>query len=208
MPAFRKLAFALVATCSLCSAAESAHWVTSDDVRITRLEEGFRVEIAMLAPVPPTAAWQVLTDFSGMASFVPNLQSSRVLASQGNFLKIEQRGAAHFGPFSQKFESVREISLKPLLEVHAKQLSGTARHMESWMRLKAEDNQTRLEYRAEIIAETSLPPLIGPAFVRHEMAEQFSAMIAEMVKRPAPKAPTAPTTPPASPVPPPGSKGS
>ena len=175
----------LLLCCQLVSYAhaEIPHWVQPDDVHVTRLGEGFRVEIEMQAPVPPALAWQVLTDFANMARFAPNLESSRIVERQGNVLKIEQVGIAHFGPFSQHFTSVREISLNPQREILARQLSGTARRMESRMRVSALVDGARLEYRAEIVPDTPLPPLFGPSFVRHEMAEQFSAMINEMAKR-------------------------
>lgn len=163
--------------------AQTPSWVQPDEVRVTRLAEGFRVEIEMQAPVPPAMAWQVLIDFANMARFATNLESSRILENRGNVLKVEQVGTAHVGPLSQHFRSVREISLSPQREIVAKQLSGTARSMESRMRLKAQEDGTRLEYRAEIVYDTPLPPLVGLSFVRHEMAEQFSAMIGEMVKR-------------------------
>lgn len=186
------------------------HWVQPDDVRIDRLAEGIRIELEMVTAVPLAIAWLVLTDFNNMARFLPNLESSQILAMRGNTLKIEQRGNARFGPFSQRFESVREVTLQPQREITVRQVSGTALRMESRMRLKAgEDGNARLEYRAEIVPDTPLPPLLGPAFVRHEIAEQFSAMIGEMIKRQSlAKAPATQTPPrPALPVPAAGSKG-
>ncbi|MGE5386379.1 MAG: SRPBCC family protein [Betaproteobacteria bacterium] len=207
-----RLSFALFcAALPLAAVAEALAWVQPDDVRVERLAEGIRIELEMNAPVTQVAAWRVLIDFDNMARFVPNLESSRVVFSQANTLKIEQRGTAHFGPFSQRFESVREITLSPQREVAVRQLSGTARRMESRMRLSpGGDGNTRLEYRAEIVPDMPIPPLFGPSFVRHEIAEQFTAMINEMVRRQnLAKAPTQPVTaPPASPTPPPGSKGS
>jgi len=171
--------------------AEGTLWVNAENVLFVRTDEGFRIEISMLVPVPLAIAWQVLTDFAGMPRFVPNLESSRIITGQGsNTVRVEQRGTASFGPFSQKFESVREIEMRPMQEIHVRQLSGTARRMESWMHLKnLGDQQTRLNYRAEIVADTLIPPLIGPTLLQHEMAEQFSAMISEMVKRNAPPKP-------------------
>lgn len=179
----------LVATlaCFLVAASAPAAetvFVRPDDVHVVRLNEGFRIEVEMLAPVSVPIAWKVLTDFGNMTRFVPNLESSRVVAAQANILKVEQRGRAAFGPFSQSFDSVREIELQPLREIVSRQLSGTAKRMESRMRLKPlDDGTTSLAYRADIVPDAPLPPLLGPAFVRHEMAEQFSAIIREMVRR-------------------------
>lgn len=157
--------------------------VAPDDVRVFRQGEGVRVEVDMSAPVPPAIAWQVLTDFNDMPRFLTNLDNSRIVESAGNRMRVEQAGVAHYGLLSHRFQSVREIALDPPREVTARQISGTARRMDSRMRLIPTDFGTRLEYRAEIIPDIILPPLVGPAFIQHEIAEQFSAMIQEMVKR-------------------------
>lgn len=158
--------------------------VSPDDVRFTSLDEGFRLEIEMLAPVPLTLAWKVLTDFNNMARFATNLSSSRIVSAQGNQWRVAQTGFVRLGPLTQSFESVRDITLTPMKEIVSHQISGNTRRVDSRMRLQSSnDGNTRLEYRAEIVPETMLPPLIGPAVVRHEMAEQFSAQIAEMKRR-------------------------
>lgn len=165
-------------------AADPIAYVTTDDVRVVRKGDGFHIEVDMLAPVPQALAWQVLTDFSAMASFVGNLESSKVIESNGHRLRVEQRGTARWGLFSLKFDSVRDIELRPMSEILAKQISGTSRQMSSRMVVKAmPDNQTRLEYRAEIVPESGLPPFFGPMVVRDETAEQFSTVIQEMVRR-------------------------
>jgi hypothetical protein len=51
------------------------------------------------------------------------------------------------------------------------------------MQLEPEAGGTRLQYHAEVQPEFWMPPLIGPAIVRHETAEQFSAIIDEMIRR-------------------------
>lgn len=72
----------------------------------------------------------------------------------------------------------------------AKGITGTAKHMESELRFETERGdgasgppETRFHYHAWIVPELGLPPLIGPAAVRHEVAEQFTAMVQEMIRR-------------------------
>lgn len=160
--------------------------VRNDDVSVTRTGEGFRIEVVMQTPVPLDVAWQVLTDFGQMARFVQNLERSEIVAQNGNHLRVAQQGTAYYGPFSMAFASVRDIELRPKREILARQLSGTARAMESAMRLDPLPNGargTRLAYRAEVVPEGVLPPLVGPAAIRGETAEQFSAILVEMLRR-------------------------
>ena len=141
------------------------------------------MDLTIYAPVAPSLAWAVLTDFEHMSEFVPNLTSSQVSERSDSGLKVTQKGVARYGLFSSNFESVREISLSALREIRAHNVGGNIQRMESLMQLQAEGAGTRLTYHAEVLPGFWFPPLIGPALVRHETAEQFSAMLREMVRR-------------------------
>jgi hypothetical protein len=118
-----------------------------------------------------------------MARFIPNLERSAVVRRKGHSLLIEQQGKVYFGPFSVEFGSTREVDLVPMRTIRAHQISGTARSMDSSMQLLSVADGTRLEYHAEIVPETYLPPMFGPGAVRREMADQFTAILNEMRMR-------------------------
>lgn len=167
--------------------ADQVHAQTSisdKEVHVLRSGEGFVIDVDMHPPVPPHKAWEVLTDYEHMSRFVPNLSSSQVLEHDGNHLKIKQAGSAHYGPFSMAFESVREVQLKPPHQIVVHGVGGSVKTMESTLDLEPEPGGTRLRYHAEVVPQDPLPPLLGPAAVRQQTAEQFSAMIEEMLKRP------------------------
>jgi carbon monoxide dehydrogenase subunit G len=157
--------------------------VPESDVHVERSGGNFTVDVTLHAPVEPARAWAVLTDFAHMADFVPNLTSSQITEHSDNVLKVTQKGVAHYGVFSTPFESIREIHLVPMHEIRAHGVGGNIQHMESLMQLEADSTGTRLTYHAEVLPGFWFPPLIGPALVRHETAEQFSAMLQEMVHR-------------------------
>lgn len=157
--------------------------IKDEEVTVERHDGRFRVDLTAHVPVPPGRAWSVLTDFEHMADFVPNLISSEVIERQEGLLKVRQRGTARFGPFSVSFESLREIRLFPEHEIHARGLAGSFKRMESLMQLQAENGGTRLRYHADVQPEFWLPPLVGPSLVRHETAEQFTAILQEMIRR-------------------------
>jgi len=159
--------------------------VASQDVRVERHGNAFSIDTVMLAPVPPAVAWDVLTDFEHMPRYQSQLKSSEVLERSAQRLLVRQKGVARFGPFSSEFESVREMALTPQRSIRAKQVSGsTLRQMASLMTLEPDSNGgTRLTYHAEMEPTLGLPPLVGPAAVQHETAQQFSALVREMVRR-------------------------
>lgn len=174
---------ALLAPAQAAMSADGAPVVSDNDVRVQRSGGSFTVDTSLFTPVPPALAWAVLTDFDHMGSFVPNLVSSQVLERSDAQLKVSQKGVARYGFFSANFESIREISLSPQREIRAHNVGGNVKSMESVMQLQAEGSGTRLHYHAEVIPGFWFPPLIGPSLVRHETAEQFSAMLQEMLRR-------------------------
>ena len=164
-------------------AADGPPAVPDNDVRVQSSGASFTVDVTMYTTAPPTLAWAVLTDFDHMGSFVPNLASSQVLERSDTLLKVAQKGVARYGIFSASFESIREISLSPQREIWAHNIGGNVKSLDSVMQLQAEGAGTRLHYHAEVIPGFWFPPLIGPSLVRHETAEQFSAMLQEMQRR-------------------------
>ncbi|ATE59748.1 SRPBCC family protein [Thauera sinica] len=183
----RHVPFILIFFCALAAGgtacAAEADAVADGDVRVERAGDHFTVDMVAHAPVDVQRAWAVLTDFEHMPGFVPNLRLSEVLERSGAVVKVRQEGQATYGPFSVRFDFVREFTLKPLREIRAHGTGGNVRSMDSVMLLEEESTGTRLRYHAEVEPGFWLPPLIGPALVRHETAEQFSAMIREMMRR-------------------------
>jgi carbon monoxide dehydrogenase subunit G len=152
-------------------------------VEVRRDGDAVTVDASFLAPVPVPVAWEVLTDFDRMARFVPNIQSSRTISAPGEPLVVAQKGYARYGIFSYSFETVRTVDLVPREAIHTRMISGNMRKFDALMRLSEEGGQTRLRYHADAVAESWLPPLLGPAFIRHETREQFAAVVAEMTRR-------------------------
>jgi carbon monoxide dehydrogenase subunit G len=184
----RRLLACVIAGCATLPAQAEAPTtpaarVDEQAVHVDKAGGHFTVDLVMHAPVPPAQAWAVLTDFEHMAAFVPNLQSSEVVARSEGLLKVSQKGVARFGIFSSHFESLREIRLLPPREIRAHGVGGSLKQMDSLMQLDAEPDGTRLHYHAELEPGAWFPPLIGASLVQHETAEQFSAMLQEMVRR-------------------------
>lgn len=173
----------LVCPVRMVLAGDGQLMVPEGDVHVERSAGGFKVDFTTAVAVPPALAWAVLTDFEHMAEFVPNLTSSQVTERSESKLTVVQKGVVRHGLFEADFESVREITLTALHEIRAHGVGGNIRRMDSLMQLQAEGAGTRLTYRAQVLPSFWFPPLIGPAIVRRETAEQFSAIVREMLRR-------------------------
>lgn len=178
------LAIGLAALPKSLMGAGSQPNLTEDEVDTIYDNGIYRGHFTFLVPVPPRLAWEVLTDFDRMADFLPNVEHSRYVARDGNIAQVAQRGKLDFGPFTIRYESERRIEMHPAEGIIlARATSGTTKHMQSEMRLTAQGQGTELNYRVEMIPDRWIPTSVGVTFMRHELAEQFSAIAREMVRR-------------------------
>ena len=160
-------------------------WADEPDIQVNveRHGEVFVVDSTFELAVPLRTAWGVFTDFDNMATIMSNLTSSKVTSRSGNPVQVQQQGVAKFGFFSYSFNSEREIQLLPMKKIVAKQLSGNAKSFTSEMELSRQGSGTRVRYHAEMSLESMIARTFGGTFIEHEIAEQFTAMAAEMARR-------------------------
>src|SRR5512134_378933 len=90
-----RMACLLIAAAAACGPAAAADDGRAD-VRIVQQGPVFVIDATLHAPVVPELAWQVLTDFERMETFVPNLADSRIVARDGPHVTILQHGIARF----------------------------------------------------------------------------------------------------------------
>ena len=143
----------------------------------------FIVDATAEVPVTVDTAWDVLTDFDHMASFLGNLTSSKVASRNGNSWNVKQQGVARYGPFSYAFESVREVQLEPMKRIVARNLSGTVTRMSSVTELAPLGQGVQIKYHVEMEPGSMLARMLGLPFVRHEVEEQMQRMMKEMARR-------------------------
>ena len=102
---------------SLAAAAE----VT---VKVERQENAFQVEANLLVAVDKGVAWQVLTDYDNLASFVPGMRSSRIVSAPGEPLLLEQKGESGFLWFRVPIEVVSRVEEAPLNTIRFQSVGG------------------------------------------------------------------------------------
>lgn len=176
----------LIAGLALTLLAWSAAAADPSPIRsidVTKDSDAYVADIVMFAPVPAGIAWAVLTDFDHMANWVPNVRESKVLSSEGNMLTIEQQGVAKFGLAQFPYTSVRQMTLDPQNSVRVKQIKGSMKRLESLMNVSPEGNGTQLKYHLEVVPSGLAAAVMSKEFLQHEMTEQFTAIIQEMVRR-------------------------
>ena len=157
--------------------------ISDEDVAVEYRDGTYFTNLSLRVFAPPAQVLEVLTDFEHMADFVPNLVSSRVVSRSGNIFRIQQQGNAVFGPFSFPFESERRIECFPDGRLVAQALSGSTKYMRSELRYQGVAGGTRIDYRMEVVPDRWIPSSMGVNLMRHELAEQFSALAREIARR-------------------------
>lgn len=165
-------------------------------VVVDQQDEAFIIDATIDVQVPLAIAWEVLTDFDQMASFLGNLKSSKIVSRNGNTWIVRQNGAVKYGPLSFSFESEREIRVEPMKRIQSKSLSGSLKRMDSESKLAALDQGVQIRYHAESVPDSMLAQLFGKPFVREQVGDQFLQMAREMLQRHARTEPTAKAPPP------------
>ena len=159
--------------------------VAESNMQISVSRNGNAIHIAVDMPVAADArhVWDVLTDYNHMASFFPNLQSSRAVATGPNRLLVEQTGVVSVGPFRFSFDSVRDIELFPYEEIRSRAVAGTIKSGYALTRLIQRDGITHVEYRSDSVPRISPPFGIGLGAVESRTRDQFESLRREIHRR-------------------------
>ena len=179
----RRVVFKLVGALALAAVAPRAGAAVDMQVAVSRRGDLMLVDAVLVAPVSQREAWVVLTDFDAMSRFVPNLDESRIAARSGERLRVEQRGVARWGLLTHAFTMVREIELQPMEQVRSRSVGGSMRDVTSLTRFAAVAGGTEIRHHLEIGVDTWMPDFLIEPFLRHEVQEQFEAVVAEMLRR-------------------------
>jgi carbon monoxide dehydrogenase subunit G len=153
------------------------------EVKIQISGEEVVVDVSFLVPATQQEVWAVMTDFDHMASFISNVQSSRVIDRSGNILHIAQQGKAQHGPLSFAFNSVREIRLSPFDRIQSHLVSGKMRKLEGDTQFRVDGSVTRVSYHGDSIPGVWIPPIVGKIFIENELREQFHDIRNEVNRR-------------------------
>ena len=125
--------------------------------RVEIVDDIVRVEAEANIAASAREVWEVLTDFENLPRFVSNVVSSKVVAREGNIVRVAQTGKGSFGPFSFQFQSVRELTLTPVEKFETRMVEGNFKRFRGTTRLDASAGMTRVRYQSESVPETLLP---------------------------------------------------
>ena len=163
----------------------SMAWATAvggavpDRVTVEARREGDAVivEARALLRADLDSAWQVLTAYDRYAEFIPDLNSSRVLARSGTTVIVEQKGQVRFFLFHFPMEVTLSVSEEPRSGITSHAIAGTFREMTGSYTLVPHGEDLRFTYSGRTVPDFFLPPLIGTAALKAAVQKQFGALV-------------------------------
>jgi len=164
----------------------SLAWSADDadiDVHVRQAGRQVIVDVALAVEATATEVWHVLTDYDHMATFVSNLEVSKIVERDNNSLTVLQKGKASRGLLTFSFENVRQIVLTPYSEIRSRLISGDLEASEFTTRLVDHGASVGITNHGEFIPNVWVPPLIGPAMIAAETRKQFGQLRDEILRR-------------------------
>jgi hypothetical protein len=176
--AFSFALFALAAAPGLVRAAAN-----EIETHVERQGEFIACDASVLMRVDPRIAWDVLSDYDGLARFIPDMKTSRVVSRDGNRVLVEQKGEFGFFFYRQAVDVTLEVLEQPPLRIDAHRIAGNIKDLETRYELKVSDAGVKLTYTGRFIPDFSVPPLFGMPMVRRVIERRFRAMVEEIERR-------------------------
>jgi ribosome-associated toxin RatA of RatAB toxin-antitoxin module len=156
---------------------------TAADVTVHATRDGAAVEVEAVAEIAVgvARAWEVLTDYSRFAEFVPDLRESRIVSRAGASAVVEQKGEARFLFFSYPIEVRLAVTEYPRQRIEARSVAGNFRELRGIYTLEPREGGVRLRYQGRLVPDFQLP-LFGAWLLRSNVEATFRAMVEEIEK--------------------------
>ncbi len=144
---------------------------------------GVKVEASQTLNTDARTLWDTITDYNRLASFIPDMVSSRVISAPGAPKRVEQIADAGLFAFVMPDQVVLALEETPYSAVRFRAISGKLVSMTGEWRIVGDKSPVTLTYRAHIIPMSPIPPLGSGYFVEDEVRARFEAVGREAERR-------------------------
>lgn len=166
-------------------------------VTVTRVQQDqeafFEIHASALARNSAQRAWQVLTDYDRLHTFVPNLLSSKLLERNGTQVLVEESGSFGFLFIKRTIHLITRVTEHPFSALDITLVKGDMKHYATHWDIAPVATSpsfsdgasgTRLSYTGRVEPDFFAPSLIGAAMLRSNVKQMMEAMITEIDKTP------------------------
>ena len=150
-----------------------------------RLPQGVRrLAVQLRTTLDPAWLWAVLTDYSNLSRFIPNLEISRLLWRRSHVVGLEQVGAQTF--MGLKFKAKVELELTELLEqrrLSFTMVKGDFRRFEGAWQIGQDATGTTLLYELTVQGCVGMPIALIEQRLRDDLSANLRAVQQEANRR-------------------------
>lgn len=144
---------------------------------------GVRVEASQMLQADADTVWATLTDYNRLASFIPDMVSSRVISPPGTPKRVEQIADAGLFAFIMPDHVILLMEESPNRHIRFRSVSGKVLTMSGEWQIIGDTAPVKLVYRSRIVPLAPLPPLVSDYFVEDEVKKRFEAVGREAERR-------------------------
>jgi hypothetical protein len=144
---------------------------------------GVKVEASQVLQTDARTLWETITDYNRLASFIPDMISSRVISAPGAPKRVEQIADAGLFAFVMPDQVVLALEETPYSHIRFRAISGKLVSMTGEWRIIGDKAPITLQYRAHIVPMSPIPPLGSGYFVEDEVRARFEAVGKEAERR-------------------------
>lgn len=144
---------------------------------------GVKVEASQVLQTDARTLWETLTDYNRLATFIPDLISSRIISAPGAPKRVEQIADAGLFAFVMPDQVVLALEETPNTSIRFRAVTGKLVSMTGEWRIVGDRAPVTLLYRAHIVPLSPIPPLGSGFFVEDEVRARFEAVGREAERR-------------------------
>lgn len=144
---------------------------------------GVKVEASQVLQADADTVWATLTDYNKLATFIPDMVSSRLISPPGAPKRVEQIADAGLFAFVMPDHVVLLMEESPNRMIRFRSVSGKVLAMTGEWQIIGDTAPVTLVYRSRIIPIAPLPPLVSDYFVEDEVKKRFEAVGREAERR-------------------------
>jgi hypothetical protein len=149
-------------------------------VDVTRVGEAYRVSIESRVEAPPAAVFALFTDYERLSRISPSIRESRIVARFDPWLhRVRTVTRLCVLIFCVDLIQVQDMAQYPPHEIVATvlpQYSNLSCGSGRW-RIAGDGSATHLSFEAQLVPDFWVPPLIGPALLRHMLRKEAERTI-------------------------------
>jgi hypothetical protein len=144
---------------------------------------GVKVEASQVLQTDSRTLWETLTDYNRLATFIPDMVSSRIISAPGAPKRVEQIADAGLFAFVMPDQVVLALEETPNSSIRFRAVTGKLVSMTGEWRIVGDRAPVTLLYRAHIVPLSPIPPLGSGFFVEDEVRARFEAVGREAERR-------------------------